>query len=100
YFTSAIFARSAARAGIDSLVSAVIETLTSEVETTSTATLWRSKASKMDFKYPCTSRRRGEATSTSVIFFLSAMALKIFVQRGARAVIFVPSQMGFSEFKT
>jgi len=55
---------------------------------------------KMDFKYPCTSRRRGEAISTSVIFFLSAMALKILVQRGARAVTFVPSQVGFSEFRT
>ena len=36
YFTSASFARSAASAGMDSLESTVSDTLTSEVETTST----------------------------------------------------------------
>ena len=44
----------------------------------------------MDSNIRAPADARGAATSTSVIFFLSAMALKIFVQRGARAVTFVP----------
>src|SRR5437588_516173 len=39
----------------------------------------------MELKYPCTSRRRGAATSTIVIFFLRAIALKLLAQRGTAA---------------
>ena len=42
---------------------------------------------------------RGAATFTMVMRFLAAMALKMFLQCGARAVILVPSQEAFREFK-
>src|SRR6185369_2485530 len=100
YFTSASLARSADSAGMPSLVSTVTDTLTSDVETTSTAMPCLSNASKMDFKNPCTNSRRGAATSTIVMRFLTAMALKMFREWGARAVIFVPSQLGLREFST
>ena len=70
------------------------DTLTSEVETTSTATRCRSKAAKIELKKPCASCMRGAATSTMVMRFLTAMALNEFRQRGVRAVIRVPSQTG------
>src|ERR1700691_1469617 len=100
YFTSANLARSAASAGIDSFESTVSETLTSEVETTSTATRCRSKASKIERRKPCANSMRGAATSMMVMRFLAAMALKKFLQGGTRAEIRVPSQPGFREFKT
>ena len=73
---------------------------TSEVETTSTATLWRSKASKMDRRNPWASSMRGAATSTMVMRFLAAIALKIFFVCGARVVMRVPSHDGLREFRT
>src|ERR1700688_1995442 len=100
YFTSASLARSAARAGMALLESTVSETLTSDVETTSTATLCRSKASNIARKNPCASSIRGAATSTIVMRFFTAIALKIFFPCGARAVIFVPSHDGLREFST
>src|ERR1700688_153149 len=100
YFTSPSVLRSAARAGMALLESTVSETLTSDVETTSTATLCRSKASNIARKNPCASSIRGAATSTIVMRFFTAIALKIFFPCGARAVIFVPSQEGLREFST
>src|SRR5579872_4735193 len=100
YFTSASLARSAASAGMAWFESTVRETLTSEVETTSTATLCRSKASKIARRNPCASSMRGAATSTIVMRFFTAIALKMFLPWGARVVIFVPSQEGLRELRT
>ncbi len=49
--------------------------------------LWRSNASKIALRNPWASSMRGAATFTIVIRFLAAMALKMFLQCGARAVI-------------
>jgi len=46
------------------------------------------------------SSMRGAATSTMVMRFFAAMALKMFFICGARVVIFVPSHDGFIEFST
>ena len=81
------FGQVAASGGIDSFESTVSDTLTSEVETTSTATRCRSKAAKIALRNPCASCMRGAATSTMVMRFFTAMALKKFRQWGARAVI-------------
>src|SRR5208337_1413024 len=75
------------------------ETLTSEVETTSTDTRCRSKTSKIAFRKPCANNIRVAATSMIVILFLAAIALKKFRQGGTRAAIRVPSQPGFREFR-
>src|SRR6266850_1140058 len=99
-FAENTLARSAASAGIAWFESTVTETLTSEVETTSTATLWRSKASKIARKKPWASNMRGAATSTIVMRFFAAMALKMFLPWGARVVMRVPSQDGLREFNT
>ena len=47
-------------------------------------------------KKPCASSMRGAATSTMVMRFFTAMALKKFLHCGARAVIFVPSHDGIA----
>ena len=46
------------------------------------------------------SSMRGAATSTMVMCFFAAMALKMFLPCGARVVMRVPSQEGLREFKT
>src|SRR6476660_3072613 len=99
YFTSASLARSAAMAAMEALESTVTETLTSEVETMSTGQRWLAKTSKMLFKNPCAMSMRVATTSTTVMRFLAAMALKMFLLFGAVAVIRVPSHLGFREFK-
>ena len=75
YFTNASFSMSAAISGMRSLESTVSETLTSEVETTSTAHLWRSKISKICRRKPCAMSMRAATTSMTVMRFLAAMAL-------------------------
>src|SRR5579884_3054314 len=100
YLTSAILVRSAARFGIASLESTVSETLTSDVETTSTAQRCRSKASKIAFRNPCAPSMRAATTSTMVIRFFAAMALNAFRQLGAWAMMRVPSHFGLRELST
>src|SRR5215510_11341371 len=99
YFTSASRARSAAIAAIDSFESTVTETLTSEVETMSTGQRWLAKTSKMLFRNPWAISMRVATTSTTVIRFFAAIALKRFLVLGAVAVIRVPSHFGLDEFK-
>src|SRR5260370_3777237 len=79
YFTSAMRARSAAIAAMDSFESTVTETLTSEVETMSTGQRWLAKTSKMLLRKPWAMSMRVATTSTTVIRFLAAMALKVFL---------------------
>src|SRR5579885_2789205 len=98
YFTSASLARSAAIAAIDSLESIVTETLTSEVETMSTAQRCAANTSKILLRKPCAMSMRVATTSTTVMRFLAAIALKIFLLLGAVAVILVPSHFGLREF--
>src|SRR2546430_16147373 len=99
YFTSARRARSAAMAAMDSLESTVTETLTSEVETMSTGQRWLAKTSKMLLRKPWAMSMRVATTSTTVMRFLAAMALKMFLLLGAVAVMRVPSHLGLREFK-
>src|SRR6266853_3104607 len=99
YFTSASLARSAAIAAMDSFESTVTETLTSEVETMSTGQRWLAKTSKMLLRKPWAMSMRVATTSTTVIRFLAAMALKVFLLLGADAVMRVPSHLGLREFK-
>src|SRR5262249_49837879 len=99
YFTSARRPRSAAMAATDSLESIVTETLTSEVDTMSTGQRWLAKTSKMLFRNPWAMSMRVATTSTTVIRFLAAMALKRFLLLGAVAVIRVPSHFGLREFR-
>src|SRR5215831_18769614 len=96
YFASARRARSAA---MDSFESTVTETLTSEVETMSTGQRWLAKTSKMLFRNPWAISMRVATTSTTVIRFFAAIALKRFLVLGAVAVIRVPSHFGLDEFK-
>ena len=86
--------------GIPSFVSTVTDKLTSEVEITSTETLWRAKASTIHFRNPSSCNQRGAATSTMVMPFFTAIALNMWRDFGARAVILVPSQVGLREFNT
>src|SRR5882762_3036290 len=86
YFTSANLARSAAMAAMDSFESTVTDTLTSEVETISTGQRWLAKTSKILFKKPCAISMRVATTSTTVMRFLVAMALNMFLLLGAVAV--------------
>src|SRR6201984_705002 len=99
YFTSASRARSAAMAAMDSLESTVTETLTSEVETMSTGQRWLAKTSKMLLRKPWAMSMRVATTSTTVMRFLAAMALKRFLLLGAVAVIRVPSFFGLRELR-
>src|SRR5499433_1231041 len=99
YFASARRARSAAIAAIASFESTVTETLTSEVETMSTGQRWLANTSKILFRNPCAINMRVATTSATVIRFLAAIALKIFLVLGAVAVIRVPSHFGLDEFK-
>src|ERR1700743_555519 len=99
YLTSASLARSAAMAAMDSLESTVTETLTSEVETMSTGPRWLAKTSKMLLRNPCAMSMRVATTPPTVIGFLAAMALKIFLLLGAVAVMRVPSFFGLREFR-
>src|SRR5215813_847055 len=99
YFVSARRARSSAIAAIDSFESTVTETLTSEVETMSTGQRWLANTSKILFRNPWAINMRVATTSTTVIRFLAAIALKIFLVLGAVAVIRVPSHFGLDEFK-
>src|SRR5215813_15297490 len=85
YFTSARRARSAAMAAIDSFESTVTETLTSEVETMSTGQRWLAKTSKMLLRKPCAISMRVATTSTTVMRFLAAIALKMLLLFGAHA---------------
>src|SRR5215831_18901057 len=98
YFASARRARSAAIAAIDSFESTVTDTLTSEVETMSTGQRWLAKTSKILFRNPWAINMRVATTSTTVIRFLAAIALKIFRVLGAVAVMRVPSHFGLDEF--
>src|SRR5258707_14053065 len=91
YFTSASLAKSAAMAAMDSFESTVTETLTSEVETMSTGQRWLAKTSKILLRKPCAMSMRVATMSTTVMRFLAAMALKMFLLSGAVAVIRVPS---------
>ncbi len=100
YFTSANFPRSAASAGIPSLESTVRETLTPEIETASTARLCLSNVSKIERRKPCVERLRAAATSTRLMRFLTAMALKALRHAGAVACTHVPSHCGLREFRT
>src|SRR5689334_24635644 len=99
YFTSARRARSAAMAATDSFESTVTDTLTSEVETMSTGQRWLAKTSKILLRKPCAMSMRVATTSTTVMRFLAAMALKMFLLLGAVAVMRVPSFLGLREFR-
>src|SRR5260370_2864198 len=99
YLASARRARSAERAATDSFESTVTETLTSEVETMSTGQRWLAKTSKMLLRKPCAMSIRVATTSTTVIRFLVAIALKTFLLLGAVAVMRVPSQLGLPELR-
>src|SRR6476661_7859380 len=99
YFTSDNLARSAAMDAMDSFESTVTETLTSEVETISTGHRWLAKTSKIFLRKPCAMSMRVATTSTTVIRFLAAMALKIFLLLGAVAVMRVPSHLGLRELR-
>src|SRR5262244_5771 len=99
YFTSARRARSEAIAAMDSFESTVTDTLTSEVETMSTGQRWLAKTSKMLLRNPWAMSMRVATTSTTVMRFLAAMALNVFLLLGAEEVMRVPSHFGFCEFK-
>src|SRR3954463_679067 len=99
YFTSASLAKSAAMAAMDSFESTVTETLTSEVETISTGQRWLAKTSKMLLRKPCAISMRVATTSTTVMRFLAAIALKIFLLLGAVAEMRVPSHLGLRELR-
>src|SRR5436309_13877657 len=86
-------------AAMDSFESTVTETLTSEVETMSTGQRWLAKISKMLLRKPCAISMRVATTSTTVMRFLVAIALKRFLLLGAVAVMRVPSFLGLREFR-
>src|SRR6476469_11277492 len=99
YFTSASLARSAAMAAMDSFEYTVTDTLTSEVETISTGQRWLAKTSKILLRKPCAMSIRVATTSTTVMRFLAAMALNMFLLLGAVAVMRVPSHLGLRELR-
>src|SRR5215831_904222 len=86
-------------AAMDSLESTVTDTLTSEVETISTGQRWWANTSKMLFRKPCAMSMRVATTSTTVIRFLAAIALKTLLLLGAVAVMRVPSHWGLRELR-
>ena len=80
-------------AAMELFESTVTETLTSEVEAISTGQRWLAKTSNIFLTNRCAMSIRVATTSTTVMRFLAAMALKIFLLLGAVAVMRVPSHL-------